>query len=225
MLCEKDGHPTNRCPSLPKLHNLIPLNQTPSLLTIVTSTAATSPNSSRKGLRTKFICAICIEYGHYTHHCLTLPHFRQTIVTIHQSFQQEHHSVMSSPPNITDIHYVMTSVNEHMICPCSLCESLDHFTYQCPMVIEYRQCQMALIQTPAPPIESMVDLTSPLEVLHIIYPEPKALPIPLWFLDDLSEDLPPNPPNSPLHFPTEILHPTTTGTPQYFDIWFMLSKP
>ena len=26
MLCEKDGHQTNNCPSLPKLRNLIPLN-------------------------------------------------------------------------------------------------------------------------------------------------------------------------------------------------------
>jgi hypothetical protein len=59
----------------------------------------------------------------------------------------------------------------------------------------------------------MVDLTTPLEILHIISPEPKALPIPPWFLDDLSEDLLPNPPNSPIHFPTKILHPTTTGTP------------
>jgi hypothetical protein len=84
---------------------------------------------------------------------------------------------------------------------------------------------MTLIQTPAPPTESMINLTSSLEILHIISPEPEALPIPPWFLDDLYEDLPPNPPNSPVHFPTEILHPTTTGTPQYLDIWFMSSEP
>jgi hypothetical protein len=108
--------------------------------------------------------------------------------------------------------------------PFSLCESLDHFTYQCPMIIEYRQCQMTLIQTPVPPIESMTNLTSSLETLHIISPEPKTLPIPPWFLDDLYKDLPPNPPNSPVHFPTEILRPTTTSTPQYLDIWFMSSK-
>ena len=109
-----------------------------------------------------------------------------------------------------------------MRCPYSLCESLDHFTYQCPMIIEYRQCQLTLIQTPT---ESMVHLTSSLEILHIISPEPEALPTPPWFLDDLSEDSPPNPPNSPIHFPTKILHPTTTGTPHYFDIWFMSSEP
>jgi hypothetical protein len=49
--------------------------------------------------------------------------------------------------------------------------------------------------------------------------------MPPWFLDDLSEDSPPNPPNSPTHSPTDILHPTTTGTPQYFNIWFMSSEP
>jgi hypothetical protein len=93
------------------------------------------------------------------------------------------------------------------------------------MIIEYRQWQSILIQTPTPSIESMVALTSSLKILHIISPEPEALPIPPLFLDDLSEDLPPNPPNSPVHFPMEILHPTTTGTPQYLDIWFMSSEP
>jgi hypothetical protein len=84
---------------------------------------------------------------------------------------------------------------------------------------------MTPIQTPVPPIESMTNLTSSLETLHIISPKPEALPIPLWLLDDLYEDLPPNPPNSPIHFPMEILHPTTTGTLQYLDIWFMSSEP
>ena len=71
-LFEKDGHQTNNYPSLPELRNLIQLNQTPSPFITVASTAATSPNTSRKGLRTKFACAICSKYGHYTHHCPTL---------------------------------------------------------------------------------------------------------------------------------------------------------
>jgi hypothetical protein len=197
MLCEKDGHQTKNCPSLPELRNLIPLNQTPSTLTTVASTATTAPHSSRKGLRTKFDCAICSEYGHYTHHFPALPHFRQTLVAVCQNFQKAPSLVTSSPPNITDIHYVTTSVNERMRCPFSLCESLDHFTYQCPMIIEYRQRQMTLIQTPMPPTESMVDLTSSLEILHIIPPKLEALPIPLWFLDELYKDLPPNPTKLP----------------------------
>jgi hypothetical protein len=74
---------------------------------------------------------------------------------------------------------------------------------------------MALIQTPVPPIESRINLTPSLEILHIVSPEPESLPIPPWFLDDLYEDLPPNPPNSPVHVPMEILHPTITNNPQF----------
>jgi hypothetical protein len=78
------------------------------------------------------------------------------------------------------------------------------------MIIEYRQRQLTLLQRP---IESMVDLTLSLEILHVISPKPEALPMPPWFLDDLFKDSPPNPPNSFSHFPIEILHPTTMGTP------------
>jgi hypothetical protein len=90
------------------------------------------------------------------------------------------------------------------------------------MIIKYRQRQLALLHQPA---EAVIELTSPLANLHVISPEPKALPTPPWFLDDVSEDLPRNPPNSPAHSPMEILHPTTTGTPRYLNIWFMLSEP
>jgi hypothetical protein len=221
-LCEKDGHQTNNCPSLPELCNLIPLNQTPPPLAIISNTAATTSHSSSKGLRTKFSCAICSKYGHYTHHFPALPRFRQTLATVRQSFQREPSLATSSLPKITDILYVTTSFNERMRLPFSLCESSDHFTYQCPMIIEYKQHQLTLLQRPT---ELIVDLTSSLEILHVISPEPEALPTPPWFLDDLSKDSPPNPPNSPTHFPMEILHPTTTGTPQYFNIWFMLSEP
>jgi hypothetical protein len=90
------------------------------------------------------------------------------------------------------------------------------------MILEYRQRQLTLVQRSA---ASIVDITSSLEALHVISPEPKALPTPPWFLDDLSEDSPPNPPNSPAHSPIAILHPTTMGIPQYFNIWFMSSEP
>jgi hypothetical protein len=93
------------------------------------------------------------------------------------------------------------------------------------MIIEYRQCQVTLIQTPTPPTEFMINANPSLEILHIISPEPEALPTPPWFLDDLYEDLPPNPPNSPIHFPMEILHPTTIYNPQYLDVWFMSREP
>jgi hypothetical protein len=61
--------------------------------------------------------------------------------------------------------------------------------------------------------------------LHVISPEPEALPTPPWFLDNISEDITRNPPNSPAHSSTETLHPTTVGTPQSFNIWFMSSEP
>jgi hypothetical protein len=148
VLCEKDGHQTNNFPYLLELRNLIPLNQTLSTLTTVASTAITTPHSSSKGLRTKFACAICSEYGHYTHHFPVLSCFQQMLAAVRQSFQNEPNLATSSLPKITDIHYVTTSVDEYMRCPFSLCESLYHFTYQCPMIIEYRQHQLTLIQTP-----------------------------------------------------------------------------
>jgi hypothetical protein len=43
-----------------------------------------------------------------------------------------------------------------MRCPFSLCESLDHFTYQFPMIIEYRHRQLTLIQNPTLPVRPSV---------------------------------------------------------------------
>jgi hypothetical protein len=185
-LCDKEGHQTNKCPSLPELRNLIPPNPTP---TPPITTVATQPSSS-KGLKTKFACAICSEYGHYTHHCPSLPRFRQALDIVSRDFQNNPHPAASSTTPITDIRYVTTSVNERMRCPCSLCDSLAHFTYQCPMIIEYRRRQLVLQHQPT---AEVIDLTSPLADLHIISPEPEALPTPPWFLDDVSEDLPRNP--------------------------------
>jgi hypothetical protein len=218
VLCDKEGHQTNNCPSLPELRNLIPPNPTP---TPLTTTATTQPSSS-KGLKTKFACAICSEYGHYTHHCPALPRFRQALTIVSRDFQNNPRPTTSSTTPITDIRYVTTSVNKCMRCPCSLCDSLTHFTYQCPMIIEYRRRQLALLHQPA---KAIINISSPFEELHIISPEPEALPTPPWFLDNISEDLPHNPPNSPAHPPVETLHPTTTGTPQYLNIWFMSSEP
>jgi hypothetical protein len=115
-LCDKEGHQTNNCPSLPELRNLIPPNPTP---TPSITTATTQPSSS-KGLKTKFACAICSEYGHYTHHCLALPRFRQALDIISRDFQNNPRPATSSTTPITGIRYVTTSVNERMRFPCSL---------------------------------------------------------------------------------------------------------
>jgi hypothetical protein len=154
-----------------------------------------------------------------TQHCHV---FRQTLADVRQNFQNNPRPTTSSPTNITDIRYVTTSVNERMRCPFSLYDSLAHFTYLCPMILAYMQHQLAMLHQP---IDAIVDITSLLEDLHVISPDPEALPTPPWFLNDISEDLPRNPPNSPTHFPTDTLHPTTTGTPQFFNIWFMSSEP
>jgi hypothetical protein len=128
-LCEKEGHQTNNCPSLPELQNLIPLNPTPPTPATKAGPAPTTPPpSSSKGLRTKYACAICLEYGHYTHHYPALPCFRKTLAAVRQNFQNNPSPATSSSPNIIDIRYVTTSVNERMRCPCSICDSLAHFT-------------------------------------------------------------------------------------------------
>jgi hypothetical protein len=190
-LCEKTGHQTNNCPSLPELRNLIPPNPTP---TLPTTTAPNLPSSS-KGLRTnKFACAICSEYGHYTHHCPALPRFRQALAIVNRDFQNNPRPATSSS-NITDIRYITTSVNERMRCPFSLCDSLAHYTYQCTIIIEYRQRQWALQHQTT----KVIDLTTPREERQVIPLEQEVLPTPPWFLDDVSEDLPRNPPNSPAH--------------------------
>jgi hypothetical protein len=126
-LCEKEGHQTNNCPSLPELRNLIPLNQTPTTPTTTANPTTITPPSSSKGLRTKYVCAICSEYGHYTHHCPALPRFRKTLAVVRQNFQNNPCPAMSSSTNITDIRYVTTSFNECMRHPFSLCNALAHY--------------------------------------------------------------------------------------------------
>jgi hypothetical protein len=44
-------------------------------------------------------------------------------------------------------------------------------------------------------------------------------------MDRRSEDLPPNPPNSLVHFPQEILPAPTVHNPQCMNIWFMSNMP
>jgi hypothetical protein len=64
--------------------------------------------------------------------------------------------------------------------PFSLCESIDHFTYQCPIIIEYKHHQLAPIQnhTPPPPTDPINSLTPSIDMVHIFPPEPEALPSP-----------------------------------------------
>jgi hypothetical protein len=108
-LCEREGHPTNRCPTLPELHNLIQLPRETTLLVTSPSTSSTTTMSSTtgsKGLRTKFACAICSEYGHYTHHFPTLPQFHQTLVQYAKPFSKiplHHHFLV-----LTSLTFIMS---------------------------------------------------------------------------------------------------------------------
>jgi hypothetical protein len=112
-LCEREGHPTNRCPTLPELCNMIQLPRETTLLATPpsTSTATTESSTARnKGLRTKFACAICSEYGHYTHHFPALPQFHQTLATVRQTSQPEPSQPPLTKAHITDIRYISSSV-------------------------------------------------------------------------------------------------------------------
>jgi hypothetical protein len=127
-----------------------------------------------------------------------------------QNFQNNPRPATSSSTNITDIRYVTTSVNERMRRPCSLCDYLAHFTYQCPMILEYRQRQLALLHQPT---KAIINITSSLEDRPFIYPEPEALPTPPWFFNNVSEDLPRNPPQLSRSFPYGHSPPNHHGYP------------
>jgi hypothetical protein len=111
-LCEKDGHPTHRCPSVPELRSLIPLNPTPSPLATLASTTTTAPNSSSKGPRTKFACAICSSYGHYTHHFPSIPYVRHTLAATRHTTLPEFPPTLhiNAPANV--IYYTSSSILE-----------------------------------------------------------------------------------------------------------------
>jgi hypothetical protein len=188
-----------------------------------TTTTESSP-ANNKGLQTKFSCAICSTYGHYTHHCPSLTQFRQTLAVVGQKSQPGPPPALPTNTHITDIRYVSTSVPEHMRCPCTLCDSLAHLTYQCPLIIEYRFCQSTPIQPYMTTLLHVMQVTSPIpspDTFHIFSPEPESLPIPPWFTLRLYKDVPSNPRNSLEIFPQEIFPPTTIHYPQDLDIWFI----
>jgi hypothetical protein len=103
-----------------------------------------------KTLCTNFTCAICSQYGHYTHHCPDLPQFQDKLGAIHQTTLQEPTQMIpqistSTESNPYNIYYVSTSVNSHHTFPCALCGQLDHFTYMCPLITKYHIHRMIVI--------------------------------------------------------------------------------
>jgi hypothetical protein len=114
-LCEREGHPTNRCPTLLELRNLIQLPKATPLLATPQSTSTVTTDSSttrKKGLQTNFSCAICSEYGHYTHHCPGLPQFWKTLAAIRHTSRPEPSPTLPTEAHITDIRYISSLVPE-----------------------------------------------------------------------------------------------------------------
>jgi hypothetical protein len=112
-LCDREGHPTKKFPTLPELHNLIQLPKENRVLStaLSTSTATTESSTTRKkGTQTNFSCAIFSEYGHYTLHCPTLPQFHQKLATIRHTSRLEPSLSPPTEAHITEIHYVSSSV-------------------------------------------------------------------------------------------------------------------
>jgi hypothetical protein len=112
-LCEREGHPTKRCPTLLKLRNLIQLPKATTLLATPPSTSTATTESSttcKKGIQTNFSYAICSEYGYYTHHFPYLPQFCQTLVVVCHTSPPDHPHSLPMEAHITDIHYISSSV-------------------------------------------------------------------------------------------------------------------
>jgi transposase-like protein len=87
-LCEREGNPTKRCPTLPELRNMIQLSRETTFLTTPPSTSTTtmkSSNTHNKGLQIRFACAICSEYGHYSNHFPALSQFLQILSKVRQT--------------------------------------------------------------------------------------------------------------------------------------------
>jgi hypothetical protein len=74
--------------------------------------------------------------------------------------------------------------------PCSLCDSLDHFTYQCSLIIEYmRSLNTCIVKWPLfkilqPPHPLVIQVIPPIpspDIVHITSPDLESLPAPPWF--------------------------------------------
>jgi hypothetical protein len=120
-LCERKRHPTHKFPSLPELHSFIQLPQAPLLLATPPSTSPTTMESSTKckqNIRTNFFCAICAEYGHYTHHFPSIPYVRHTLATKHHAYLPKLPLTLYTNAPMNIIHYVSSLVLEKRGGPC-----------------------------------------------------------------------------------------------------------
>jgi hypothetical protein len=120
-LCERKGHPTHKCPSLPELRSFIQLPQAPLLLATPPSTSHCYYgviNHMQKNIRTNFACAICSEYGHYTHHFPSIPYVHHTLAAECHTYLPELPLTLHTNAPMNVIHYISSSVLEQRGGPC-----------------------------------------------------------------------------------------------------------
>jgi hypothetical protein len=120
-LCERKGHPTHKCPSLPEIHNFLHLPQAPLLLATPPSVSHATTESSttcKQNIRTNFACFICTKYGHYTHHFPSIPYVCHKLVAERHTYLHELPPTLHTNAPINVIHYISSLVLEQMGGPC-----------------------------------------------------------------------------------------------------------
>ena len=87
-LCDLSGHATNNCPSLPELLELMNVDDLElDASTLVVYVSLPELSSKRnKSLWTNHPCALCDNFGHYSHHCPQLLQFRAALAMGHQVY-------------------------------------------------------------------------------------------------------------------------------------------
>jgi len=110
-LCDFHGHQTKKFLALPKLHHLLHASLIP-----IPSTRGIKDKECLTNLRTTHACIIYGTYGHYTHDCPNLPHYRDALQVVLQLQAPTSPQVASTPPTPTtnplpsvDILYIFTS--------------------------------------------------------------------------------------------------------------------
>jgi hypothetical protein len=120
-LCEIKGHPTHKCPSLPELRSFIQLPQAPLFLATPPSMSHATTESStthKKNTRTNFTYAICVEYGHYTHHCPSIPYICHTLAAERHTYLTKLPLALHTNAPVNVIHYFSSSALKQRGGPC-----------------------------------------------------------------------------------------------------------
>lgn len=146
-LCEHSSHATPYYPSLPKLRHL--LNSPPQP---IAPPLRKFHIPGQPKMHAKHECAICAEYGHYTHNCHELPKYQNTLFIVRQphltpSILLSFYDVEDNTPNET-IFYISivqgwisgwsTEPPETSTCPRTTIGSLSLRSpaHTCPVTLE-----------------------------------------------------------------------------------------